>query len=77
LDQYLKILLILFFESEEQKKRFERYVVENQDEYQQNMAHSNKYEHISTGEKQKTETYIQRLRSGLVLNEMLNKFKEK
>jgi len=73
-DNYKKV--ILFFESEEQKERFERYVIEHQDEYQQKMSHSNKYEHISTGEKQKTETYIQQLRTGLVLNEMLNKFKE-
>ena len=72
-ENYRKV--ILFFDSDDEKKQYEHYISDHIADLKLKLIESTAYQYIDTGNTQQTEKYKNNLRVGLILNEMLKSFK--
>lgn len=67
--------ITLFFDSEAEKNRFEKYVDYNKFELKKRIEASDEFDYIVTESEIKTERYKRNLKTAIVLKEMLKEFK--
>lgn len=67
--------VILVFESEEEKEKFELMIVEKAREIINLISVNETYDYINTGNEQLTNNYKKQLRTGIVLNKILTEFR--
>lgn len=72
-DDFEKVILI--FESEKEKEKFELLIVEKAREMINLISINETYDHINTGNEQLTNNYKKQLRTGIVLNKMLTEYR--
>ena len=69
--------IILIFQSEEERLAFEVFIESDQGILEEQISANQKYRYVNTGEQCKTELYQERLRTGVVLNSILNEWRER
>ena len=67
--------VVVIFKSEEERVDFERYIASRYVELTQRVETCDRYNYINTGNELRTNLYKQRLQLGVVLNEMLNEYR--
>ncbi len=67
--------IMLFFESEEDRKDFERYVICNKVMFENEVAKVSDFEYIITESEKKTNNYKRRLRNGIALKNLYEQYK--
>ena len=67
--------VILIFESEKEKEKFELLIVEKAREIINLISINEMYDYINTGNEQLTNNYKKQLRTGIELNKMLTEFR--
>lgn len=68
--------VILVFESEEEKEKFELMIAEKAREIINLISVNEMYDYINTGNEQLTNNYKKQLRTGIVLNKILTEFRK-
>jgi hypothetical protein len=68
--------VILFFESDNERIEFEKYIEDHQDLLHNQLKTIQRYEHINTGDQKLTSFYIEQLQIGFVLNKLLDEWRK-
>ena len=68
---------VLLFKSDEEKISFESYVKRSYSDFARRIENCNEYDKIGAGDPYKTSVYKQKLRVGIILNEMLEEYRNK
>lgn len=67
--------VVIIFQNNSEKESFHEYILMNADILISRLKNCNRYEYINTGDLRKNDIYKFRLRTGIVLNEMLLKYR--
>lgn len=67
--------VVLVFQNISEKEKFEEHIILNEYDFMNRIKTCNRYNYIKTGDARKTEVYKNRLRTGIVLNEMLLEYR--
>ena len=68
--------VVLIFDSENERLAFEDFITYNYEEFKEQLAKADRYDHIKTDSERRTEVYREELNTGYILNEMLTEYRK-